>query len=247
MNSLSILLAVCASVGYGIWIAAARTKRSKDLKHRLRHVQPHHWVIVIILLTASLIIPSWYKKDAVKTMLRTHFHLPQEVEFLETRHPARGTADHIEAIVQFTDIQHKNYLAHLANPNIWRPIPIKVGNLQIEAPYSPKALKWKSLPSPFFAGTRRVRWGNLSRDKIREIKEGYAFCLALRRPLGKRKSDWWREAPKGYEKQFPLKTPSGLDQYNAINCAEMGRSENPAGYILGILDTRNRRLHMIIR
>jgi hypothetical protein len=79
------------------------------------------------------------------------------------------------------------------------------------------------------------------------VTSGYVFCLARRSPPGNRKSDWWREAPKGYEHRFPLNTPRRLDAYNSLACAELGRSERPRGYILGLIDTDTRTLHMIVK
>lgn len=213
--------------------------RSSDLKTGA--------IFVALLAVVQTVVSLDWRSSSSERILRAQFRIPSEVEFSHSRYPRRGSANHIEGIIKFSQAEYGAYLSNLENPAIWNAEPIKIGRLETAPPYSPRALSWQKLPKPIFAGTTRARWGNLSREPAGNAKAGWAFCLAVRRPIGKRKSDWWRPAPKGYEHMFPLETPVQLAKYNAINCAEMGRSENPSGIILGLIDADTHTLHMIVR
>lgn len=236
-----------ASAGYGIAIYRARSQAPQSIVGFLGQTKPQHWIVVAVLIWAVTSGMSGYKEKPAKDMLVSQFHLPNSIEFTEIRAPRRGTANHIEGIVQFTEAQMATYRAQFADRNVWKPVEFELNRREFTSPYSSRALKWHALPKPIFAGTKRVRWGNLARDKVRSVKRGRALCIALRVKQGSRQAKRWREAPKGYEDRFPLKTPSNLDKFNAVHCAELGRSENPAAFILGLLDFETRNLHMIIR
>ncbi len=210
--------------------------------------QQRRWGVGII--AAFILTVMWSCQAShteVERIFRAQFHIPDGVSFAETRYPSRGTANQLEAIVRFSKSQFADYIARLDDPRVWLPVPLDYRGLGLNPPYSPSALKWTELPGAPSAGNRRVRWGHLSREEIYKARNGRAFCLALRQPPGKRRSDWWYEAPKGHEHRFPLETPSRLDRYNAVGCAELGRSERPATLIQGLIDVDTRSLHMIIR
>ncbi|MEM8647205.1 MAG: hypothetical protein AAGF86_12785 [Pseudomonadota bacterium] len=174
-------------------------------------------------------------------LMRRIFHVPDHVAFADIRYPRRGTANGIEGIFQLTDAQMSAYQARFNDPNVWHT-SVELRRRTFEGPYAPTAFAWKSLPSPGLAGNRRIRWGNLSRKEIYKIKNGVMMCVAFRNEPGKRKSDWWYQAPKGHEHRFPLITPSEFDGFNAIHCADVGRSERPPTLLQAVLDLDTRRL-----
>lgn len=133
------------------------------------------------------------------------------------------------------------------NPKYWQPRQVSTGRKSAEPPFSPRALMWEKHALPGFAGSSRVRWGNLSLDRAQKVENGFAFCLALRYPKGERVTDRPRPIRKSFEHLFPLDTPRHLDRYNALHCSELGRSERPRGYIHGLLDKDTRTLHMIVK
>lgn len=206
------------------------------------------WTVGVLVLIGVAMIYGWQSSHAeTERLFRAQFHIPDDVAFAETRYPRRGSANGLEAIVQFDQKQFAAYMARLDDPRIWKPALPDLPGPAAEPPYSPRALRWAKLPGPALAGNRRVRWGNLSRDQVYMVKNGRAFCLALRQPAGKRKSDWSYAAPKGYDDRFPLDTPAHLDRYNALACSELGRSERPRALVQGVLDFDTRTLHMIVR
>ena len=215
--------------------------------------KPMHLLLASLLIGAFIFTGSVFSGDSAKSKLRKHFRLSEEITFLEIRYPRRGTANHLEGMVQFTKAQFETFRASLADRNLWKPTSFETSLLTTIGPFSYDALEWKELPKPSFAGARRVRWGNLSREEARGIKHGQYLCLAYRRAPDKRQSKLRRQTTikvtrlRSYIPYHPPKTPANLDKFSAINCAELGRAETPTRYVFGILDFDNRKLHMIVR
>lgn len=185
------------------------------------------------------------RSSTSERILQDAFRIPHGVEFSQSRHPRRGAAQDVEGIVEFSKADYQAYIARMNNPKYWTPRQVSTGRKSAEPPFSPRALMWEKHPLPGFAGSSPVRWGNLSLDRAQKVKNGFAFCLALRHPPGERVTDRPRPIRKSFEHLFPLDTPRHLDRYNALHCSELGRSERPRGYIYGLLDSDTRTLHMI--
>lgn len=215
--------------------------------------KPLHLLFAGFFIGAIIFASSFYSTSTAKTKLKKHFRLPEEISFLDFRRPRRASANKLEGIVQFTNAQFDAYRANLADRNQWKPTSFETSLLTNIGPFSYRALEWQKLPKPPFAGSRRVRWGNLSREEAREIRHGQFLCLAYRNAPDKRQSKLRRLTPKKVKrlrkyKPYRLpKTPANLDKFSAINCAELGRAERPIRYVFGILDFDSRKLHMIVR
>ncbi len=207
---------------------------------------PMEYAAVLAIIAVAL-LGTQCRSDRYETLLRDSFHLPPAVAFTEFRYPNSRIGGSLEALIEFTDDEFRAYVSQLDNPNVWRSQPLTYRGETIDGPYSPDALKWQPLPKPAFAGNRRVRYGHLPDDRISKAESGRVLCTALRQKPGKRKSDYWWQAPKGYEHRFPLETPKHLERFTALNCAELGRSERPVGYVLGVLNDRTKTLYITIR
>lgn len=207
-----------------------------------------YWVTFwLLVLVAAHLLSSTSNEARYGDLMRRTFHVPEQIEFAEMRYPRRGTANGIEGIFQLTEVQFAEYRARLREAQVWNDRRVELSRRTYEGPFDQNAFAWKPLPQAALAGNRRVRWGNLSRREIYKIKRGLAMCAAFRKEPGQRKSDWWFEAPKGHENRFPLYTPSRLNRYTAIHCADMGRSERPTAMLQAVLDFDTRRLHVTIR
>ncbi len=246
-ENLTTVLIVIACLSFGVAVSFRRSQRSLNITELLSKSKPHNLLLVVSFFGVVIFVIPNYSDNAAKTRLRGQFHLSKNTTFLEFRRPRRASANKLEGIVQFTEAQFDDYRANLSNKNLWKPVSFGSDSVPVDGPFSYHALDWQKLPMPNFAGTRPVRWGNLSRERVREIKHGRVFCVAHRRPPGKRKSKLGRPTPKRIIRHQSLMTPKRLEKYIAMNCTELGRSENPVGYVLGVLDFEKRMLHMIVR
>ena len=206
-----------------------------------------------ILVAIGLILTLWWlvsdgeRSSRSEELLRAHFHIPDDVEFSQSRYPRRGSANHIEGIVTFTEAQYADYVSKLDDPDIWTAQPFTFGWEEVAPPFAPDALAWVKLPTVYFAGTRNIGFSYLSERLATPAMAGHGFCLALRLPAGQRKASWTRPVRAGDEHIWPVETPARLDAYNGIACNDMGRSERPKYTIHGLLLEDTRTLHMIIQ
>lgn len=187
-------------------------------------------LLIAVMPTLSKLSYYLPVNSSHRAILSELFHLPDSVayEYFRSSSKMRATRPQIEAVVRFTPEAFTDYFTRLDDGRIWKPVPIPYDGTTIYGEYTDEALAW-TRQQPIFAGSRRARWGNGTREKFYAIKDGRFFCLAVQR----------LEADRS-----PYS--DGRLVYRGAACHQIARNEGTLAYVLGAIDYDTRTLLMYV-
>lgn len=185
---------------------------------------------MIAVIACFVLFLLWHRHDylADRTrLLQEQFHLPESAQFAQFDPGGdKMKTPSVSGIVRFDEEQFARYLAATRDPAGWKPaaLPYRgAANVDIRAP---AALGWTDRPPfPRYAGDRMRRWGFRSDEPVAAIRKGRYLCYGVVR------------IADGEE---------GQPRHQAVPCAELLSSQEPAAIVKAALDLENRTLHMIV-
>lgn len=213
--------------------------------------------LVLVFLVASISYLIYYVaivrpatfKDYEKR-IRTEFHVDPKIKLIALENTKSGDNKNmshpdsyfLEAIFKFSQYEINEYVKLIDDADVWKP---KTFSREPSKNYyiSDRAHRWKNLPEspyeniPFLFGSRFVNWNRVERPSDKSNKY---FCYALE-PVG----------PQG-RVLGTAKNAKGFDCLISA-CTDFPIANEPLtgpvyprGIVMGVLDTRNRQLHISI-
>lgn len=194
---------------------------------------------VLILLGSCFCLAGCYQlffKRQDMENVRRQFHLPRGVKFVsfESYPKTAGFFGReglrIAATVKFSDQLFNEYITHLEDKDLWKPVSFLAYSPNSATEYSRESLSWKDLPISEAVFTRCQSW-RLCPETI-QIVRGKHYCSVVFAERGE-----------------PLKnTPGGFNwKYVGRACSELTDSDYPTIGTSGFLDYDKKLLYVRIQ
>ncbi len=197
----------------------------------------HIWVIA--LCGSMLVLAGCYNlvfKQQDMENVRRQFHLPKAVTFLsfDSNPKTPGFFGReglrITATLGFPKEVFEEYVAHLNDNEVWKPVPYLHYSPSIADEYSTEAFRWSDLPLPNSI-EERFRQIGFTPNGL-DVQHGKYYCsvfLAVRgEPL--------ENNPAAYHWRFVGRS-----------CSELSESDFPTTLAFAVLDYEKRIIHVHIQ
>ena len=197
----------------------------------------HIWVIA--LCGSMLVLAGCYSlvfKQQDMENVRRQFHLPKAATFLSfdsyPKTPGFFGREglRITATVGFPEEVFEEYVAHLNDSEVWKPVSYLGYSPSIADEYSTEALRWSDLPLPNSIEEQSRRIGFT--PKGLEVQHGKYYCSVLLAVRGE-----------------PLENNPAAYHWGYVGkaCSELSESGFPTILAFAVLDYEKRIIHVHIQ
>jgi hypothetical protein len=197
----------------------------------------HIWMVALIV--SSLLLSSCYPlifKQGDMENVRRQFHLSRAISFksFESYPKTPGFFGReglsITATLEFSKEQFEEYVRHLNDDDVWKPVSYLYYSPSIGDEYSTKALYWNDLPLPDSLSGWMDEIG--LEVKGLDVHQGKYYCSVILTVRGE-----------------PLESNPAAYHWNQVgmSCTELSESEFPTLLAFAVLDYEKRLLHIYIQ
>lgn len=191
--------------------------------------------IAIPILFALILLSSGcynlvYKRRDMQNV-RRQLHLPAAAEFLSFNSSPKEAGFfgreglRITAVVQLSTELFEEYVAHLDDTTVWKPVRFFSYSPSIADEYSPEALRWNRLPIPDTI-KERFRCRGFTPEGT-DILKGSYYCSVIQTVRGQP----MESNPAAYHWN-----------YTGRSCSELIESDHPTILTFAVLDYENKSI-----
>ena len=192
-------------------------------------------ILCMLLLLSAGCYELFYKRNDMENV-RRQLHLPAAAEFLAFDSSPKEAGFfgreglQIMAVVQLSTKLFEEYVAHLDDTGVWKPVRFLSYSPSVADEYSPRALRWNRLPVPDTIKDHFRRRGFA--PKGIDVLKGSYYCSAILTVRG-----------------APMESNPAAYHWRTAgrSCSELSETESPTILTFAVLDYEKKIIYAHIQ